>query len=70
MRNMSKDKLRLICRCGTIWPVCDMPMDVDEMVLVIHDAKCPSCNKRAHTACVYMETAHERGEKPLGDRHK
>jgi len=67
---VSKDKLRLICRCGTIWPVCDMPMDVDEMMVVIRDAKCPSCNRSAKTACVYMETAHEREEKPLGDRHK
>jgi len=52
---MSKDKLRLICSCGTIWPVCELPMDVDEMMVVIHDAKCPSCNKSAKTACVYVE---------------
>ena len=60
---MSKDKLRLICSCGTIWPVCELPVAVDEMSIVIHDAKCPSCNKSAKTACVYVETRRERGTK-------
>jgi hypothetical protein len=50
-----KDKLRLICSCGTIWPVCELPVAVDEMSIVIHDAKCPSCNKSAKTACIYAE---------------
>lgn len=56
---MSKDKLRLICSCGTIWPVCELPVAVDEMSIVIHDAKCPSCNKSARMACVYVETRDE-----------
>ena len=57
---MSKDKLRLICKCGTIWPICDMPVDVEEMAAVINLARCPSCNRSAKTACVYVETLHER----------
>jgi hypothetical protein len=59
---MSKDKLRLICRCGTIWPICDMPMDVDDVIKAINASKCPTCNKSSKTACVYMETGHERVE--------
>jgi hypothetical protein len=58
---MSKDKLRLICRCGTIWPICDVPVDIDAMTEALGTTKCPSCNRSAKTACVYMETAHERG---------
>jgi hypothetical protein len=57
---MSKDKLRLICKCGTIWPVCDMPMDVDDVIKAINASKCPSCAKSSKTACVYVETGHER----------
>jgi hypothetical protein len=58
---MSKDKLRLICKCGTIWPVCDMPVDVEEMATIIHSARCPSCNRAWQQLCVYVETGHERG---------
>jgi hypothetical protein len=60
---MSKDKLRLICRCGTIWPICDMPIDIDEIVKVVNTTKCPSCKKSSKTAAVYMETSHEREER-------
>lgn len=60
---MSKDKLRLICRCGTIWPICDVPVDMDAMTKALGTAKCPSCNRSAQTACVYMETRHEREER-------
>ena len=59
---MSKDKLRLICSCGTIWPVCEMPMDILEVLRHIRASRCPTCNKSAKTACVYMETRHERGD--------
>jgi hypothetical protein len=59
---MSKDKLRLICSCGTIWPVCEMPVAIDEMATIIHFAKCPSCNRSAKTACVYVEKRDERRE--------
>jgi hypothetical protein len=58
---VSKDKLRLICRCGTVWPVCEMPVAIEEMATIIHFAKCPSCDRSAKTACVYVETFHERG---------
>jgi hypothetical protein len=60
---MSKYKLRLICKCGTIWPVCDMPVDVDEVIKSINASKCPSCNKSSKTACIYVETGHEREER-------
>ena len=59
---MSKDKLRLICKCGTIWPVCDMPIDVDDVVKAINASKCPTCNKSSKTACVYVEKRGERRE--------
>ena len=76
---MRNEKLRLICKCGTIWPFCDMPVDVEEVAAAVYLARCPSCNRRwqqlyilqdAHhatgdgkTDCVYMETRHERGTK-------
>jgi len=60
---MSKDKLRLICKCGTIYDVCDMPIDVDDVIKAINASKCPTCNKSSKTACVYIETAHEREER-------
>ena len=53
---MSKDKLRLICRCGTIYPVCDMPADVFEIMKKVSVAKCPTCKKGGQTAAVYVET--------------
>jgi hypothetical protein len=56
---MSKEKLRLICRCGTIWPVCEMPVPIEEMATIIHFAKCPSCNRSAKTACIYVEKRDE-----------
>jgi hypothetical protein len=57
---MSKDKLRLICKCGTIWPICDMPIDIEAMAANMHFAKCPSCNRSTKTACVYVEKKDER----------
>ena len=56
---MSNDKLRLICRCGTIWPICDMPVDVDDVIKAINASKCPTCNKSSKTACVYVEKRDE-----------
>ena len=51
---MNKEKLRLICQCGTIWPVCDMPMDVFETMKKINAARCPTCDKSSKTACIYV----------------
>ena len=60
---MSKDKLRLICKCGTIWPICDMPMDILEVLRQIRASKCPTCNKSSKTARVYVEKRDEREER-------
>jgi hypothetical protein len=60
---MSKDKLRLICKCGTIYDVCDMPIDVDDVIKAINASKCPSCAKSSKTACVYVEKRDEREER-------
>jgi hypothetical protein len=62
--DLVKDKLRLICKCGTIYPVCEMPINVSEIVKQISVAKCPTCKKGGQTAAVYVEKAHERGEEP------
>lgn len=48
-------KLRLICRCGTIWPICEMPVAIDDMIKAINDAKCPTCNEGSLLACIYVE---------------
>mgnify|MGYP003655980955 CR=1 FL=1 len=60
---MSNDKVRLICRCGTIWPICEMPISVDDMARAIKDARCPSCDKSSKTACIYVEKRDEREER-------
>lgn len=48
-------KLRLICRCGTIWPICEMPVSIDDMVKAIKKARCPACNENSDRACIYVE---------------
>jgi hypothetical protein len=58
---MSKDYLRLICRCGTIWPICEMPVAIDEMTKAIKDANCPACNEDSRLACILVEKRDERG---------
>jgi len=58
---MSKYKLRLICRCGTIYPVCEMPIDVNELTTAIKDARCPTCDEDSNLACIVVETRHGRG---------
>lgn len=52
---MKKNHLRLICSCGTIWPVCEMPVAVDEMVEAINKAECPLCHKSSETAAIYVD---------------
>jgi len=52
---MKRSELRLICSCGTIYPVCEMPMDIFEVVKKVQAAKCPTCNKSSKTAAVYVE---------------
>jgi hypothetical protein len=51
---MNDDKLRLICRCGMIYDVADLPMDVNNLVAIINDAECPTCHEGSQTACIYM----------------
>lgn len=60
---MKKSHLRLICSCGTIWPVCEMPVPIEEMATIIHFEKCPSCDRSAKTAFIYMETRHDPEER-------
>jgi hypothetical protein len=36
-----------------------MPIAIDELAAIIHFAKCPSCNKSAKLACVYVGKADE-----------
>lgn len=52
---MKRSELRLICSCGTIWPVCEMTRDVFETINKINEARCPTCNKSSKTAAVYMD---------------
>jgi len=53
-------KLRLICKCGTIYEVCNLPMDIFEVVKSVNTAKCPTCSKGGKTAAVYVEKKNER----------
>lgn len=52
---MKKSQLRLICQCGTIYPVCEMPIEIDDVVKAMNEAKCPTCGKDSKLACVYLE---------------
>ena len=52
---VKKSQLRLICSCGTIWPVCEMPMDILEVLRSIRASRCPTCDKSSKTAAVYVE---------------
>lgn len=54
---MKKGQLRLICQCGTIWPVCELPAAIDNMVEAINKASCPTCQKGSKLACIYVEKA-------------
>ena len=55
MQDKMNNKFRLICSCGTIWPVCEMPITIDELSKAMNKAKCPTCNKNSKTACIYVE---------------
>jgi hypothetical protein len=52
--------MKLICKCGTIYEVCQMPMDIFEVMRRINAAKCPTCNTSGKRACVYVENLDER----------
>jgi|Laugresp1bdmlbsn_1035097.scaffolds.fasta_scaffold02870_2 hypothetical protein len=52
--------MKLICRCGTIYEVCQMPMDVFEVIKKINAAKCPACDMSGKRACVYVENLDEK----------
>ena len=57
---MSEGRMRLQCRgCDTIYDVCDMPMDVLEVVKHVKAAKCPTCDKGSNKADIYVGGKHE-----------
>lgn len=64
---MSNDKLQLICRCGTIYHVCHMPMDVNDVIRAINESKCPTCGRSSDMACVYVGAVND-GTKPADHR--
>lgn len=48
------NSLTIFCEsCGSQWKVCDYPVDVNEMVSLIENAKCP-CG--AKEECLYIGT--------------
>ena len=57
---MSEGRMRLQCRgCDTIYEVCNLPMDVFEVVKHIRAAKCPTCDKSSSKADIYVGEEHE-----------
>lgn len=56
---MSKDYLRLICRCGTIYEVAELPLDVNNIIAAIHLAECPTCHEGSERACIYVEERND-----------
>jgi hypothetical protein len=41
------DKLRLMCAmCDHVWTVCDLPIEVNELVEKIKHACCPACGDK------------------------
>ena len=55
MQNKMSGSLRLICECGTIYPVCEMPVAIDAMVKAVNNAKCPTCKKGSQKSYIYVE---------------
>lgn len=51
--------MKLICKCGTVYKLCELPVDVDELVNKMNTVKCPICNKSAKLACVYVEKMND-----------
>ena len=52
---MSEGKMRLQCRaCDKVYEVCDLPMDVFEVVRKIKAARCPRCDQSGKMASIYM----------------
>jgi len=52
--------MRLQCKkCDTVYEVCDLPMDIYEVVKKIKSAKCPECNQSSKTASIYMGKQNE-----------
>jgi len=49
---VSDSKLKLLCRCGTIYVAADLPLDIKNLVELINTAECPTCNKGSKTACI------------------
>lgn len=55
-----KARLQLQCRgCDTVYEVCDLPINVFEIVKHIRAAKCPTCAKSSSKADVYVGEKHE-----------
>jgi hypothetical protein len=46
--------MKLICKCGTVYKLCEMPIDVSELTKKMNTVRCPKCNKSAKLACVYV----------------
>jgi hypothetical protein len=41
------DGLRLICsKCDCVWTVCQLPIDVNELVKATKNASCPECGNK------------------------
>lgn len=57
---MSEGMMRLQCRnCDTVYEVCDLPMDIYEVVKKIKSAKCPECDQSGRLASIYMGKENE-----------
>ena len=57
---MSEGMMRLQCRkCETVYEVCDLPMDIYEVVKKIKSANCPECNQSSKTASIYYGEENE-----------
>ena len=56
----SEGMMRLQCRkCETVYEVCNLPMDLFEVVKKMKSAKCPECNQGGKMASIYMGKQNE-----------
>lgn len=51
--------MKLICKCGTVYTLCDMPVDVSKLTKKMNTVKCPDCGRSAKLACVYVSKPDE-----------
>jgi hypothetical protein len=46
-RNKMSEGLRLVCsECDRVWTVCQLPIDVNELVKATKNACCPECGDK------------------------